>query len=102
MKRLEPGRDGVVAVIEIGRIRYKVAECARCGRLRKIRGRGLCNGCIGSTRKNGTITEYGWTAGDRLEEYARHRKSMSIAEAAAATGVTRRSGDRYERLLRER
>jgi hypothetical protein len=95
------GRPGVVAVrvLPCGD-RRPVAECACCGRVRLIRGRGLCAGCTWSRRNDGTIGEWGWTRADRLAEYAALRGTLTRREAAARLGVSVRTADRYEAALR--
>ena len=45
---------------------------------------------------------YGWTIADRRPEYEGLRRTMSVAAAAARTGVSIRTAQRYEARLRER
>ncbi len=98
------GRPGVIGFVILGGSRYRVAECGDCGRLRPLPRRGLCNPCIHARRRDGTITEFGWTRADRLAEYAALRRDgLAIAGASARAGVSRRTGERYEAALnRER
>ncbi|MCW2929953.1 MAG: hypothetical protein JWM19_915 [Actinomycetia bacterium] len=96
------GVDGVVAIIDSKWRRYKVAECARCGLEKRIKGRGLCPACSSAVTRDGTIGEYGWMRDERLEEFAGHRRHMNITRAGAATGISTVTAFRYERLLRER
>ncbi len=81
--------------------RYPVAECASCGRLKPIRRRGLCRGCENRHERDETITEYGQSKADRIAEYKRLRLSLRLPAAAARTGVSTRTAQRYEAVLRE-
>lgn len=90
-------RAGVLAVVTAYGRRLSVAGCARCGRARVLLGRGLCGACRSKCSRDGTLTDYGYTKADRAAEYAQHRAAgLSIREAAERTGVTYRSGQRYE------
>ena len=90
-------RPGVLAMVTAYGRRLPIAECARCGRIRLLLGRGLCAGCRGTCSRNGTLTQYGYAKADRKADYARHRAhGLTIREAAERTGITERSGQRYE------
>lgn len=100
--RLE-GKPGVLAVVtRPSGERYPVAECARCGLQKPVRGRGLCFGCRSRSVRDGTISEYGYTRADRLADYVKLRRGgLGPARAAARIGVTERTAHRYEAALRE-
>ena len=103
MSRLEAGKDGAVAIVtDAGGRRRKIAECARCGLVKRIKGHGLCSACASAVTRNGTLEEYSRTKAQRLAEFERHRESMNVTRAAAATGVSRCVGFRYEKELKER
>ena len=98
------GRAGVIGFVILGAVRYKVAECGDCGRIRPVARRGLCNTCVHTHERAGEIGEQGWTRADRLAEYAALRRDgLGVAEASARAGVSCRTGQRYEAALhRER
>jgi hypothetical protein len=92
-----PPRPGVLAMVYRGGCMRSAGECARCGNVRVLRQRGLCQPCVRSATRDGSIDGYGWTRADRLAEYAGYRaRGLNIREAAERTGVSRRVGDRYE------
>lgn len=82
--------------------RHTVAECARCGRVRPLLGRGLCNPCRWMSRRNGTILDYGYVKADRVADYARLRGlGYELEDAAVRVGVSKRTAERYEAQLRD-
>ena len=94
-------RPGVLGVhVQPCGDRRPVAECALCGHLRVIRGRGLCEPCRKRCRDDGTITQYGYTRADRLADYASLRPSLAVPVAAGRIGVSVRTAMRYEAALR--
>lgn len=96
------GRPGVLAVLAwpCGD-RRPVAECASCGRPKRIGGRGLCGGCKKRHRLDGTLSQYGYVKADRLADYAGLREELGMRGAAARVGVCVRTAHRYEATLRE-
>ena len=90
-------RPGVLAVVTAYGRRLSLAGCARCGQVRVLLGRGLCGACRSRCRRDGTLTDYGYTKADRMTEYAQHRAGgLGVREAAERAGVSERSGQRYE------
>ena len=78
-----------------------LSECARCGRTRPLWARGMCSPCNLVTHRDGTYTGYERARDGRLADYAERRATGdSIAEAAKRTGVSTRTGERYEAELR--
>jgi hypothetical protein len=77
-----------------------LAECGRCGTVRPLVGRGLCNRCVWDTWADGTRGEYGYVKADRLAEFARYRLAgVGVGEAARRVCVSGRTGWRYEAEL---
>jgi hypothetical protein len=80
--------------------RRRVAECARCGHVRPLLERGLCNSCRTRCHDDGTITEFGYVKADRVADFARLRgNGCQVAEAGERIGVSRRTAERYEAEL---
>jgi hypothetical protein len=76
--------------------------CASCQLLRVHAGRGLCDSCRTWHRRNGTLAHYGYPKPARFQDYTwlRIQRGLTVAQAAASTGVSERTGWRYERQLR--
>jgi hypothetical protein len=75
-------------------------ECVSCGEIRPLCCRSLCGGCRGRHRRDGTIGDWGWVKADRVREYASLRRlGDSVPVAAVRTGVSVRTGWRYEAQL---
>jgi len=67
-----------------------------------LKARGLCSPCHRRESDAGTLGDWGWTLAERIEEFSRHRASgMSVGTAATLTGVSGRTGSRYERRLKQ-
>ncbi|MFB4276073.1 hypothetical protein ACBJ59_12315 [Nonomuraea sp. MTCD27] len=83
-------------------------ECACCGSAGLHDGRSLCHSCYHWHHANGTLGKYPplrtWLATlARIEDFAELRRGgLSVRAAAARVGVTKRSGERYERRLKAR
>lgn len=100
MIRLEDRPDVTGIVVQGGR-RWPVAECACCGQNKMIKRRGLCPGCTDRHDRRGTITEWGRSRADRIEEFRGWREAgRNVRDASMMTGVSERTGHRYERFLR--
>jgi len=97
-----PPRPGVVAIVMLWGRRWPVADCIDCGRLRVVASRGLCMSCQTRHVREGDLSEWGYVRADRLAEFADLRRgSVPVTEAAARVGVSARTGQRYERDLRQ-
>lgn len=93
-------QPGVMAVALHGRQLTPIAECARCGALRPMTGRGLCSACRKLCAADGTLDDYGCAKADKMADYALHRnRGLTIGAAARMAGVTERTGARYEAEL---
>jgi hypothetical protein len=99
-------RPGVIRQVTWGGSRHPLAGCALCERLRPIVSRGLCGNCRRLCHDDGTLTEFGWTKTERITEFAKARGIRRpdgtyppVGAAAAAAGVSERTGQRYENEL---
>ena len=79
-----------------------IGACASCHRSGEIVARGLCSSCRGRFRRDKTITEWGRTRADRVEDYAWLTRECGepLPAAAARVGVCERTAWRYEKQLR--
>jgi hypothetical protein len=91
------GRPGVISIALLYGRRRPVAECVSCNRIRPLPCRGLCAACRDRHSDDGTLGDYGYVKGDRVEEYRILRlKGLNITEAGRRSGVSRRTAGRYE------
>jgi hypothetical protein len=96
-----PVAQPLPTVVLYGRRRV-VTECARCGKVRPLLERGLCNPCRKTCHDDGTIGDYGYVKADRMADYAcRRLNGDSIAAAAVRLGISKRTAERYEAQLRD-
>lgn len=96
-----PGPGVTLTVVLSGRT-LVVSECAACGKVRPVHGRGLCLACWSRHRNDGTLGDWGYVRADRLADFRAYReRGLSVAEAAARVEVSVRTAERYERDLRQ-
>lgn len=93
-------RAGIVAVVDLYGRRRPVGACASCERVRPLPCRGLCESCRDRFSDDGTLEDWGYTKADRVEEFARLRRSgLNITEAGRRVCASRRTAGRYEAAL---
>lgn len=77
-----------------------ISECICCTLTRQIASRGLCSACRSRCAKYGSLKSWGRNKADRRDEYAGLRQlGWSLEYAAWSTGISRRTGFRYEAEL---